>query len=177
MYLLPCNAVSALDLTCPCCSLKLASARISVVIKRGQTFLRDQTLSLYEAVKHRVRHRRFLIALRCRCYDAPCFTYVMMQVAKLQSKGWVVLDVRLDANYNFSHISGSESAPLYRYVQGDTAFDNLKRLAMASFAMKATGSFYLFDIQVSKVLSHWPLPFKHSSAVVWTVAQGKVIVL
>ena len=61
----------------------------------------------------------------------------------MQKDGWVLLDVRVDGNYNFEHIKDSVSIPLYRPVQGRSLFDNAKRLAMASMAMKATGTFQL----------------------------------
>lgn len=61
------------------------------------------------------------------------------EAAELQQAGWTLVDVRLVDNFNYSHIEGSVSIPLYRAVQGDSMFDNIKRLAMASFAMKATG--------------------------------------
>lgn len=65
------------------------------------------------------------------------------KAAELQKDGWTLVDVRLAENFNYGHIEGSVSIPLYRQVQGDTMFDNIKRLAMASFAMKATGAFVL----------------------------------
>lgn len=57
----------------------------------------------------------------------------------MQKDGWILLDVRVEENFIYEHIKGSASVPLYRPVQGNSIFDNAKRLAMASFAMKATG--------------------------------------
>lgn len=62
------------------------------------------------------------------------------QASEMQKDGWVLLDVRVDDNFDFEHIKDSVSIPLYRPVQGRSMFDNAKRLAMASFAMKATGA-------------------------------------
>jgi hypothetical protein len=36
-------------------------------------------------------------------------------------------------------MQGSVNVPLFRGVQGNTAFDNVKKLVMAGFAMRATG--------------------------------------
>lgn len=58
----------------------------------------------------------------------------------MQKEGWILLDVRVEENYIYEHIKDSVSVPLYRPVQGNSVFDNAKRLAMASFAMKATGA-------------------------------------
>lgn len=60
------------------------------------------------------------------------------EAQKLASKGWTLVDVRLADDFEQSHVKGAINLPLYRYVEGDTVWDNLKRLAMAGFAMKAT---------------------------------------
>ena len=57
----------------------------------------------------------------------------------MQAKGWIILDPRLEENYNFNHIAGSVNVPLFRDVQGTGTFDNIKRVAMGLFAMRATG--------------------------------------
>lgn len=56
----------------------------------------------------------------------------------MQKQGWTLVDVRVASNFEKDHIAGSINIPLYRDVQGNRAVDNLKRLAMASFAMRAT---------------------------------------
>lgn len=61
----------------------------------------------------------------------------------MQEEGWVLLDVRLAKNYAYEHIEGSVSIPLYRSVLGRGLYDNVKRLAMASFFVEATGVLYL----------------------------------
>ena len=61
------------------------------------------------------------------------------QMSKMMKQGWTVVDVRLAGDFAKQHAAGSVSVPLFRYVEGDTVWDNLKRLAMAGFAMKATG--------------------------------------
>lgn len=60
------------------------------------------------------------------------------EAAEMQSQGWTLLDVRLETEYEQQHAAGAVNAPFYRYVQGDSSWDNLKRLAMGAFAMKAT---------------------------------------
>jgi rhodanese-related sulfurtransferase len=50
------------------------------------------------------------------------------EAAKLQKSGWTLVDVRVEENFNFEHAVGSISMPLYRSVQGDSMFDNIKRL-------------------------------------------------
>jgi rhodanese-related sulfurtransferase len=57
----------------------------------------------------------------------------------MQKKGWTLLDVRVDSNFENSHIEGAVSVPLYRGVQGRQLFDQIKRFTMASLAMTATG--------------------------------------
>jgi len=57
---------------------------------------------------------------------------------KLAKKGWTLVDVRQVNQFESEHAEGALNIPLYRYVQGNTFWDNAKRLAMAGFAMKAT---------------------------------------
>ncbi len=47
---------------------------------------------------------------------------------------------------------GAVSVPLYRYVEGDSFWDNAKRLAMAGFAMKATERVPDYAAAAQKVL-------------------------
>lgn len=75
------------------------------------------------------------------------------KAAELKSEGWTLVDVRVVDNFNYSHIEGSVSIPLYRPVQGDSMFDNIKRLAMASFAMKATGAIPLRSVRLCELHS------------------------
>lgn len=58
---------------------------------------------------------------------------------KMQQKNKAVLvDVREANNYNKAHAAGCVNVGLFRSVEGRTPLDNLKRLAMAGFAMEAT---------------------------------------
>mmetsp|Transcript_30908 Transcript_30908/g.67517 ORF Transcript_30908/g.67517 Transcript_30908/m.67517 type:complete len:162 (-) Transcript_30908:894-1379(-) len=57
---------------------------------------------------------------------------------KLQKKGAVLLDVRETPQYNKVHATGAINVPMFIPVQGNSMFDNAKRLAMAAFAMQAT---------------------------------------
>lgn len=50
----------------------------------------------------------------------------------------VMLDIRTRKAFEKGHVEGAISVPLFRPVEGRTKFDNLKRLAMAGFAMEAT---------------------------------------
>lgn len=52
---------------------------------------------------------------------------VCMQAAELQKEGWTIVDVRVANKYEKSHIEGSVSIPLFRPVEGDSMFDNVKR--------------------------------------------------
>jgi hypothetical protein len=63
----------------------------------------------------------------------------LMQASVMATKGWTLVDVRLKEQFDAQHVEGSVSVPLFRYVEGDSKWDKLKRLAMASFAMQATG--------------------------------------
>lgn len=57
---------------------------------------------------------------------------------KLQASGAAILDIRTADKYAKKHIAGAVNVPLFRPVQGRTAADNAKRLAMALFSMTAT---------------------------------------
>ena len=66
---------------------------------------------------------------------------VSMQAQQLQQRGKAVLvDVRETKYYDQQHAEGCLHVGLFRPVEGRTRLDNLKRLAMAGFAMEATGS-------------------------------------
>eukprot|EP00238_Polyblepharides_amylifera_P014395 CAMPEP_0196588624 /NCGR_PEP_ID=MMETSP1081-20130531/61139_1 /TAXON_ID=36882 /ORGANISM="Pyramimonas amylifera, Strain CCMP720" /LENGTH=212 /DNA_ID=CAMNT_0041911169 /DNA_START=181 /DNA_END=819 /DNA_ORIENTATION=+ len=67
-----------------------------------------------------------------------------------QKKGAVLLDVREEPQFNLVHAEGSINVPLFGPVQGDSMFDNMKRLATAAFAMKATARNPLFEAQVKE---------------------------
>mmetsp|Transcript_17273 Transcript_17273/g.33275 ORF Transcript_17273/g.33275 Transcript_17273/m.33275 type:complete len:281 (+) Transcript_17273:87-929(+) len=60
------------------------------------------------------------------------------EVMALQKRGCVLLDVREEPQYNKVHAAGAINVPLFVPVQGNSLFDNAKRLAMAAFAMEAT---------------------------------------
>jgi len=60
------------------------------------------------------------------------------EVIALQKKGAILIDVREEPQYNNIHAAGALSFPLFIPVQGNSVFDNTKRLAMALFAMEAT---------------------------------------
>ena len=63
-----------------------------------------------------------------------------VQAYKMQQKNKAVLvDVRESKYYNKAHAAGCVNVCLFRSVEGRTPLDNLKRLAMAGFAMEATG--------------------------------------
>lgn len=53
----------------------------------------------------------------------------------------VLVDVREAKYFGKEHAAGCVNVGLFRSVQGRTRLDNLKRLAMAGFAMEATGTF------------------------------------
>lgn len=62
------------------------------------------------------------------------------QAYKMQQKGKAVLvDVREAKYYGKGHAGDCVNVGLFRSVEGRTPLDNLKRLAMAGFAMEATG--------------------------------------
>ncbi|KAK3250867.1 hypothetical protein CYMTET_39778 [Cymbomonas tetramitiformis] len=58
---------------------------------------------------------------------------------QMQKKGAIVVDVREAKQFEQCHIDGAINVPMFQPVQGNSTFDNLKRLAMAAFAMQATG--------------------------------------
>eukprot|EP00873_Tetraselmis_striata_P022142 jgi/Tetstr1/442406/TSEL_030532.t1 len=61
------------------------------------------------------------------------------QAAKEVKSGKAILvDVRDPFSFARNHAEGSVNVPLFRGVQGNTAFDNVKKLVMAGFAMRAT---------------------------------------
>jgi len=60
------------------------------------------------------------------------------EVMGLQKRGAVLLDVREERQYNKVHAAGAINVPMFIPVQGNSLFDNTKRLAMAAFAMQAT---------------------------------------
>ena len=58
----------------------------------------------------------------------------------MQQKGKAVLvDVREAKYFDKQHAENCLHVGLFRPVEGRTRLDNLKRLAMAGFAMEATG--------------------------------------
>lgn len=60
------------------------------------------------------------------------------EAAKLQSQGWVIIDVRVEGDFASQHCEGAVNIPLFRFVQGNELWDQIKKVAMAGFAMKAT---------------------------------------
>ncbi|GBF96899.1 hypothetical protein Rsub_09904 [Raphidocelis subcapitata] len=60
------------------------------------------------------------------------------EARQLASRGWRLVDVRLAADFERGHAEGAVSVPMYRFVEGKTVWDNLKRVAVAAFAMRAT---------------------------------------
>jgi rhodanese-related sulfurtransferase len=60
------------------------------------------------------------------------------EALKMQSQGWTLVDVRIAGDYDALHAAGAINIPLFRFVQGNSFWDNVKKFAMASFAMKAT---------------------------------------
>lgn len=64
-----------------------------------------------------------------------------MQAQEMQQKGKAVLvDVREQKYFDKQHAQDCLHVGLFRPVEGRTRLDNLKRLAMAGFAMEATGA-------------------------------------
>lgn len=58
---------------------------------------------------------------------------------RLQASGKaVIVDVRMADQFAKQHIAGAVNVPLFRPVQGRTAFDTVKKLAMGALAMTAT---------------------------------------
>lgn len=61
------------------------------------------------------------------------------EAQELQGQGWTIVDVRLAGDFDKVHAAGAISLPLYRYVEGTSFWDNVKKAAMAvGFAMRAT---------------------------------------
>lgn len=60
------------------------------------------------------------------------------QAFQMQKKGWTIVDVRIEGDYDAQHPAGAVSIPLYRFTQGTAFWDQVKKIAMAGFAMKAT---------------------------------------
>ncbi|KAG2425186.1 hypothetical protein HXX76_013940 [Chlamydomonas incerta] len=56
-----------------------------------------------------------------------------------EQQGWTLVDVRLGDDFVKTHAEGAISLPIYRYVEGTSFWDNVKKAAMAvGFAMRAT---------------------------------------
>ncbi|KAK9866052.1 hypothetical protein WJX84_002343 [Apatococcus fuscideae] len=55
-----------------------------------------------------------------------------------QEEGALLVDCRVDWSYAQEHAEGAVNLPLFRGVTGNDLYATLKRLAMGSFAMKAT---------------------------------------
>jgi rhodanese-related sulfurtransferase len=70
--------------------------------------------------------------------DAGLKTVDVQEAIKLQRQGWTLVDVRLAADFDKLSAEGAVNVPMYRYVAGNALWDNIKKIAMASFAMKAT---------------------------------------
>eukprot|EP00879_Flechtneria_rotunda_P006814 GHRR01007158.1.p1 GENE.GHRR01007158.1~~GHRR01007158.1.p1 ORF type:complete len:259 (+),score=33.78 GHRR01007158.1:577-1353(+) len=62
----------------------------------------------------------------------------VQEAARLQQAGWTIVDVRLSTDFDALSAAGSLNVPMYRLVAGTGLWDNVKKVAMASFAMKAT---------------------------------------
>lgn len=78
-----------------------------------------------------------------------------VQAYKLQQeKGAVMLDCRVEWDFEREKIEGAINVPLWRGVAGKTAWDTVKRAVMAvGFAMKATGKLVpLTNVQLAILL-------------------------
>ena len=73
----------------------------------------------------------------------------------------VLVDVREAKYYNKGHASGCLNVGLFRSVEGRTPLDNLKRLAMAGFAMEATGEGRGLTVRKTTQASHCVLFIRH----------------
>ena len=63
-----------------------------------------------------------------------------LQARQLQEQGKAVLvDVRVESNFNYEHAKDAVNVGLFRQVQGKSFLENVKRFAMGSLAMEATG--------------------------------------
>lgn len=86
----------------------------------------------------------------------------LVQAYNMQQKNKAVLvDVREAKYYNKGHASGCLNVGLFRSVEGRTPLDNLKRLAMAGFAMEATGEGQGQTPRKSTQASHCVLSLRH----------------
>lgn len=70
--------------------------------------------------------------------DAGLKSVDVEEARKLSRAGWTLVDVRLASDFDAMSAEGSINVPMFRLVAGNSAWDNVKKLAMASFAMKAT---------------------------------------
>ena len=86
----------------------------------------------------------------------------------MQQKGKAVLvDVREAKYFDKQHAENCLHVGLFRPVEGRTRLDNLKRLAMAGFAMEATG--------VASVCWHYLCPEWSLPSVLWHVCRALVL--
>ena len=63
---------------------------------------------------------------------------LQMQKGGLFSAPAKIIDIRAAKQYDYNHSTGAVSVPLFGPVTGDAMMDNVKRLAIAAFAMEAT---------------------------------------
>ncbi len=82
------------------------------------------------------------------CHDSAGCEFRLQAYKLQQEKGALLVDCRVDWNFAQEHAEGAVSLPLFRGVTGNDLYATLKRIAMGSFAMKATGMnttiFYAF---------------------------------
>ena len=92
-----------------------------------------------------------------------------MQAYNLQQKGKAVLvDVREAKYYEREHAAECVNVGLFRAVEGRSPLENLKRLAMAGFAMEATGAFHKPLLAIShRHMVRNLLPVTHNKLAVW----------
>jgi hypothetical protein len=93
---------------------------------------------------------------RCGAACAGMTGGALTQASVMATKGWTLVDVRLKEQFDAQHAEGSVSVPLFRYVEGDSKWDKLKRLAMASFAMQATGPLLRRHLPCISLAGHGP---------------------
>lgn len=104
------------------------------------------------------------LQLLCMCSVQSSLSLDLLQAYKMQQKNRATLvDVREAKYFNKEHAAGCVNVGLFQSVQGRTPLDNLKRLAMAGFAMEATGMdegdrIYLFMNFHSEAVPAWQLP-------------------
>lgn len=60
------------------------------------------------------------------------------EAVKLAKKKYVLVDVRLESQFNKSHAKGAVNVPLFQEVQGSGFLDNAKKVLMGAAAMRAT---------------------------------------